>query len=88
MSPTKSPTKPTHTHSVFCVGMGAYGAHCVLFATLHQSPTSRSSMESSIDSTSIIMEIMDSEFESIRIRVNHAWSMRHAACLDQLRVQL
>ena len=61
MSPTKSPTKPTHTHSVFCVGMGAYGAHCVLFAPPHQSP-----MESSIDSTSW-NSIIDSEFESLRL---------------------
>jgi hypothetical protein len=72
MSPTKSPNKPTHTHSVFCVGMGAYGAHCVLFATPHHSP-----MESSIDATrlNIIRMELNHGFriricESIRIRVN------------------
>ena len=78
MSPTKSPTKPRHTHSVFCVGMGGYGAHCVLFTTPHQSP-----MESSIDSTSW-NSIMDSEFESIRIRASQpcmrgACGMPHAS---------
>ena len=75
MSPTKSPTKPTHTHSVFCVGMGAYGAHCVLFATPHHSPMESSIDDSTYDSTSYAWNsIMDAEFESIdesiRIRVN------------------
>jgi hypothetical protein len=66
MSPTKSPTKPTHTHSVFCVGMGAYGAHCVLFATPHHSPMESSIDDSTYDSTSYAWNsIMDAEFESV-----------------------
>ena len=72
VSPTKSPTKPTHTHSVFCVGMGAYGAHCVMFAPPHRSP-----MESSIDSTSW-NSIMDSEFESMD-RFGFESTMPHAS---------
>ena len=60
--------------------MGAYGAHCVMFAPPHQSP-----MESSIDSTSW-NSIMDSEFESMN-RFGFESTM-HAACLDQLRIWL